>query len=147
MSPSVNAALGPNTDASLLVWRDGSEKTFSVKLGTLPNDQEAKADTNSQQNTGSFDNFGLAMASADAVPGAGKEGVVITDVDPDGAGAQKGLKVGDVILEAGGKAVSKPSDISDVLADAKKAGRKAVLLRVKSGDDTHFVALSVNPAS
>ncbi len=141
------AALGPNTDASLLVWRDGSEKTFSVKLGTLPNDQEAKADTNSQQNTGSFDNFGLAMASADAVPGAGKEGVVITDVDPDGAGAQKGLKVGDVILEAGGKAVSKPSDISDVLADAKKAGRKAVLLRVKSGDDTHFVALSVNPAS
>jgi serine protease Do len=141
------AALGPNADASLLVWHEGSEKTVSVKLGTLPNDQEAKADTGSQSNSTGFDNFGLALSPANAVPGAGKEGVVVTDVDPDGAGAQKGLKVGDVILEAGGKPVSTPSDVSDVIADAKKDGHKAVLLRVKSGDDTHFVALVVNPAS
>jgi serine protease Do len=141
------AALGPNAQASLLVWHEGSERTVSVKLGTLPNDQEAKADTSSQPGTGGFDNFGLALASADSVPGAGKEGVVITDVDPDGVGAQKGLKVGDVILEAGGKPVAKPSDVSDVLADAKKDGRKAVLLRVKSGDDTHFVALVIDSAS
>ncbi len=141
------AALGPNAQASLLVWHDGSQKTFSVKLGTLPNEREAKADTSSQSSDNGFDNFGLALSPADSVPGAGKQGVVITDVDPDGAGAQKGLKVGDVILEAGGKPVAKPSDVADVIADAKKEGHKAVLLRVKSGDDTHFVALVVNPAS
>ena len=141
------AALGPNAQASLLVWHDGSEKTVSVKLGTLPNDQEAKAETNSQSSNSGLDHFGLALASAESVPGAGSQGVVITDIDPDGAGAQKGLKVGDVILEAGGKPVAKPSDVANVLSDAKKDGRKAVLLRVKSGDDTHFVALVVNPAS
>jgi serine protease Do len=141
------AALGPNVQANLLVWHDGSEKTFSVKLGTLPNDQEAKADTSSPSGNAGFDNFGLALATASSVPGAGSQGVVITDVDPDGAAAQKGLKVGDVILEAGGKTVAKPSDVSTVLNDAKKEGRKAVLLRVKSGDDTHFVALVLNPAS
>ncbi len=37
------AALGPNVDASLLVWHDGAQKTFAVKLGTLPNDQVASA--------------------------------------------------------------------------------------------------------
>jgi serine protease Do len=141
------AALGPNAEASLLVWHDGSQKTFSVKLGTLPNDQEAKAEANSPASNTGFNNFGIALAAANSVPGAGSQGVVVTDVDPDGAGAQKGLKVGDVILEAGGKAVAKPSDVSDVLAQAKKDGRKAVLLRVKSGDDTHFVALAINPAS
>ena len=52
-----------------------------------------------------------------------------------------------MILEAGGKPVAKPSDVADVIADAKKEGHKAVLLRVKSGDETHFVALVVNPAS
>ncbi len=141
------ASLGPNAEASLLVWHDGSQKTFSVKLGTLPTDQEAKADTGSQSGTNGFDNFGLALSPANSVPGAGKDGVVVTDVDPDGIGAQKGLKVGDVILEAGGKPVSKPSDVAGVIADAKKEGHKAILLRVKSGDDTHFVALTVNPAS
>jgi serine protease Do len=141
------AALGPNAQASLLVWHEGSQKTVSVKLGTLPSEQEAKADTGSDSSSTGFDNFGLALSPANAVPGAGKEGVVVTDVDPDGAAAQKGLKVGDVILEAGGKPVATPSDVSDVISDAKKEGHKAVLLRVKSGDDTHFVALVVNPAS
>jgi serine protease Do len=43
--------------------------------------------------------------------------------------------------------VSRPSDISSALDAAKKDGRKAVLLRVKSGDQTRFVALATNPAS
>ena len=55
--------------------------------------------------------------------------------------------VGDVILEAGGHPVSQPSDVTSVLNDAKKDGRKAVLLRVKSGDNTHFVAVTTNQKS
>ena len=61
--------------------------------------------------------------------------------------AQKGLRSGDVILEAAGRPVSRPAEISSALDAAKKDGRKAVLLRVKSGDQTRFVALATNPAS
>ncbi len=43
------AALGPNVDASLLVWHDGAQKTFAVKLGTLPNDQVASAEAEQRQ--------------------------------------------------------------------------------------------------
>ena len=78
------------------------------------------------------------------MPGAGSEGVVVADVDQDSAAAQKGLKVGDVILEAGGEKVSKPSEITDVISAAKKDGRKAVLLRVKSEQGIRFVALSTS---
>ncbi len=141
------AALGPGKTADLLYWRSGSEKTASVKLGTLPEEKEARLHPPVGEENDAFKGLGLTLAPASSVQGAGKEGVVVADVDPDGIAAQKGLQVGDVILEAGGKPVSKPSDVAAALAEAKKENRKAVLLRVKSGEDTRFVAISVNPAS
>jgi serine protease Do len=141
------AALGPEKKVDLTYVRDGAEKTANVRLGTLPAEKEAALST--PENTGgraSLANLGLSLAPASSVSGA-KEGVVITDVDPDGVAAQKGLRSGDVILEAAGRPVSRPAEISSALDAAKKDGRKAVLLRVRSGDQTRFVALATNPAS
>ena len=81
------------------------------------------------------------------MPGAGKTGVVVADIDPDGMGAQKGLRSGDVILEAAGKPVSSPSQVVDAIKEAKAEGHKAVLLRVKTGDATRFVALATRANS
>jgi serine protease Do len=141
------AALGPGKKTDLTYWHDGSEKTVSVKLGSLPEEQEARAATGTQRDKSALAGLGLTLAPAESVPGAGREGVVVSDVDPDGIAAQKGLRVGDVILEAGGKTVAKPSEISTILAEAKKDGRKAVLLRVKGPQGTRFVAIATNPAS
>jgi len=141
------AALGPGKKADLIYWHDGSEKTVSVKLGSLPDDKEVHARPIAPQGNDVFKGLGLTLAPASSVQGAGTQGVVVADIDPDGAAAQKGMQVGDVILEAGGRAVSKPADVAAALADAKKENRKAVLLRVKSNDGTHFVAIAVNPAS
>ena len=141
------AALGPKAKADLLIWRNGSDKTLSMTLGTLPNQQQAKAEVKSSTESSALSTYGLTLSPANEVPGAGKKGVVVTAVDPDGSAAQKGLKVGDVILEAGGKTVASPADVTAVLNDAKKEGRKAVLLRVKNGEETHFVALAVGKAS
>ncbi|VTZ22349.1 putative periplasmic serine endoprotease DegP-like [Methylocella tundrae] len=141
------AALGPGKKADLLYWHDGSEKTVAVKLGSLPDDSKAGSKPAALADNSALTGLGLKLAPASSIQGAGSDGVVIADINPDGVAAQKGLRVGDVILEAGGHAVSKPSDISSVIADAKKDGRKAVLLRVKSGEGTRFVAIATNPAS
>ena len=45
-----------------------------------------------------------------------------------------------------GLAVSKPSDVTAALSDAKKDGHKAVLLRVKTGDNVRYVALAPSNA-
>ena len=79
--------------------------------------------------------------------GKGEPGVVVAQIDPDGAAARKGLRPGDVILEAAGQPVTRPTDVQKALLDARKEGRKAVLLRVKSGEGTRFVALAANPAT
>ena len=139
------AGLGPDAKASLSYWHDGAEKTADVKLGTLPNnDKVAKAEVQGDEDKATVGALGLQLAPAAAVPGAGKDGVVVAEVDADSPAAQKGFKVGDVILEAGGQKVSKPSDITSVISQAKKDGRKAVLLRVKNDQGVHFVALGTS---
>jgi serine protease Do len=141
------AALGPGKKIDLLFWHSGSEKTVSVKLGSLPDDKEARAKPSASEESNDFSGLGLTLAPAASMQGAGNQGVVIAEIDPDGAAAQKGLHVGDVILDAGGRAVNQPAEVSSVLAEAKKDGRKAVLLRVKSAEGTRFVAIATNPAS
>jgi len=141
------AALGPGKKTDLIYWHDGSEKTTSVKLGSLPDDKEARANPGTHQDNNSFSGLGLTLAPAASVQGAGSHGVVVADLDPDGVAAQKGLQVGDIILEAGGHAVNQPADVKAALAEAKKENRKAVLLRIKGSEGTHFVAIAIDSAS
>ena len=56
--------------------------------------------------------LGLSLAPAVKFPGAGEEGVVITEVDPNSDAADKGLKAGDVILQVAGETVSQPGDVA-----------------------------------
>jgi serine protease Do len=77
------------------------------------------------------------------VRGAGGDGLVVTDIDPDGAAAQKGLRRGDVIIEAGGQAIHSRADLSGAIDGARKEGRRSVLLRVRSADGAKFIAVPV----
>jgi serine protease Do len=68
---------------------------------------------------------------------------VITAVDPEGPAAEHGLKSGDVILDVGGKSVSSVGELRGALSEAKSGGKHDVLIRVKSADNTHFVAMPI----
>ena len=137
------ASLGPEKQVKLTYLRDGSEKTADVKLGSLPSDpQQARATPPQQQERASLTRWGMRLT-----PSRDGQGVLVAEVDPDGVAAQKGLRNGDVILEAAGKPVSRPADVQAALSEARKDNRKAVLLRIKSGEGTHFVALATNPTS
>ncbi|HEX9169936.1 MAG TPA: Do family serine endopeptidase [Roseiarcus sp.] len=132
------AALGPKKTAKLSIVRNGSPMTIDVTLGTMPADKTASADThNSDDNAGSaLAKLGLTLRTAH-----GQDGVVVSEVDPDGAAADKGLKQGDVILEVAGKSVSRPSEVAEAIDTAKSDGKKSVLLRVKSGDGERYLTL------
>ena len=136
----VISGLAPGSNAKLDVLHQGKSKVINLTLGQLPNAQEAKADV---ENGGGTDvpRLGLTVAPAGKVDGAGKEGVVVTKVEPKSAAAERGLKKGDVILEVAGKSVSNPADVSSALEAARTDKKSSVLIRLRTGDASHYVAV------
>ena len=139
--------MAPGDSVKLTVLRKGGEKTVALTLGQLPNEREARAEIGRDQPSGTeVARLGFRLAPAGQVAGSGNEGVVVTNVDPNGVAADHGFKTGDVILDIGGKKVGNPGDVRDAIRDAQKDGKRTVLMRVKSADGTKFVALRLAKA-
>ncbi len=136
------AGLAPGTSVKLDVVHKGDSKTVTLALGELPNERQAKGgdDGRTQQAPGT-PRLGLSLAPAGEVQGAGQKGVVVTEVDPQGPAAQRGIQTGDVILNVGGKPVANVGEVRSELAQAKSSGKSSVLLQVKNAEATRFVAV------
>jgi serine protease Do len=136
------AVASPGSKAEVTVLRDGKSQSLDLTLGTMPKQQqEANAQGGQQPQSSAEPNLGLSLAPARDVQGAGREGVVVLGVDPSGSAAQNGMQSGDVILDAGGKAVETPSDVRQAIAQTRSEGRHSILMRVKSAQGTQFMAL------
>ncbi len=147
------AELDPDTNVKLSIVRYGDQRVVDMKLGSFPSAKKLAAlqkDEPADQSE-QMDKLGLSLAPAGRIPGAGEDGVVITEVDPASDAADKGLKPGDIILQVAGVDVSSPDDVAKGLkkaTDAAKGGKDTVkvLMQVKTGDQTRFVALSLKKA-
>ncbi|MET4797981.1 Do family serine endopeptidase [Bradyrhizobium sp. LB11.1] len=135
------ATLAPGTSVKLDVVHKGDTKTVTLALGELSNERQAKADDGKTQQAPGTPRLGLSLAPAGDVQGAGQKGVVVTEVDPQGPAAQRGIQTGDVILNVGGKPVTNIADVRSELAQAKSSGKNSVLLQVKNAEATRFVAV------
>ena len=142
------AAFAPNTSIDVRVLRSGKEQSVPVQLGDFKNAQTAAATPGlpkpetTKPVTAIPNDLGLTFAPA--TPGKGsKDGLAIASVETGSDAAAKGLRTGDVIIEVGGQAVQSSDDVNGGIAEAKKLGRRAVLLRVKSGTETRFVAVQM----
>ncbi len=137
--------LAPGNAVKLNVLHKGQDKVINLTLGQLPNTVEAKADLDKDSSKPSrgtdVPKLGMTVAPANSVAGAGKEGVVVTEVDPKSAAAERGFKEGDVILEVGGKSVASADDVRDAITAARGDNKSTVLMRVKSGGSSRFVAV------
>lgn len=145
--------VGQVVDVELL--RKGQKQSAKVTIGRLEeeddNESDLKSDTGKDDDPKGSEIIGLVLSplndelrkkySLDSK----MNGVVIEAVDPQSPAASKGLKPGDVIVEAAQDRVSEPEDVAKSIEKVKKAGRKAVLLRVEdSKGDLRFVAVPVS---
>jgi serine protease Do len=135
------AALGPKKSVGLTLSRDGKETHVDVTLGAMPSDKALALAEPKPEPTPEPASV-LRGLGLDLAPGK-DGGVRIVGVDTDSAAAQHGLQEGDVIVDAGGKEVSKPAEVAAALEEARNAGRRSVLLRVRTDQSARFVALPV----
>jgi len=138
-------AMAPGASVKLNVLHKGQDKVVTLTLGQLPNTVEAKADNDDDSKGAArgtdVPKLGMTVAPANTVAGAGKEGVVVTEVDPKSAAAERGFKEGDVILEVAGKSVNSAGDLREAVSAARNDNKNIILMRVKSGGQSRFVAI------
>ena len=135
------AEIKPGSPADVVVWRDGAEKTVSVSIEKLTD--VAAATPEAANPAAPVEPQDLAAFGLKVAPNDKGIGVVVTDVDPDSAAAERGLSPGDVIAAVNESDVRSASDVSKAVDAAAAKGRKSVLLRVDGENGSRFVALPV----
>ncbi len=142
------ARVKPGQSVGVKLLRDGKEKSLSVAVGELPdakklakNDRNAKGDDNGTLNGVAVDDVNQRTRRELNLPGEVRGGAVVTQVDPDSAAADAGIKAGDVILEINREKVT---SAQDAVRLTEHATDKATLLKVWSNGGTRYVVVDEN---
>jgi serine protease Do len=129
--------VGKNVPIKVFRDKDGKEVELSVTVGELKEDKIV-ASPASKKNELGLTVQGLSPEIARSLGLEDTQGVVVTAVDPGGAGAAAGFRRGDVILEVDRKPIRSLSDYEKAIAEAKD---KNLLFLVRRGDANVFLAL------
>lgn len=135
--------LEPGTQATLGITRNGRKRKIEAVIGQEPT-------TTGHLHEGSFDEQVTSLGRSDwtqlglsilppGIPNV--EGVVVTDVDPEGLAADRGIDPGDIIVTVFDRKVSSEEDIEKAFRHARKAGKQSLLMRVRSGQKTQFIVI------
>ena len=136
----------------VIIFRDGKTKTIKVTLGRREAAEKEKLVpvTKAPEKIKETEKFGMKLLTINSesriqlnLP-EDLEGVAVLDVSETSDAFEKGIRAGDVIVEAGRTKIADVSDISKIFEDATEAGRKSILLLVLRGDNSRFVGLSLS---
>ncbi len=136
----------------VVVFRDGGTETLLVTLGRLEEAVLASAEGGSTLEPAEAPQFsiqGLLLGQMTTeyrerfMINSDTDGVVVLEVEESSQAAEKGLRPGDVIVEVSQNPVHVPKDVVDRIEAARDAGRRSILLLVRSGGSGRFVALTL----
>ncbi len=147
--PRVVAEATIGSSADVQIFRDGETLTRRIEVARLENEDDETSETSETEPAGPEKTvvlgLGLSELNDDLRRRFGvsdeTEGVLVTDVDPLSAAAEKGVRPGDVIVQVAQRAVSSPEDVEAIVLSEEKSGRNSVLLRLSAGGNIRFVAL------
>ncbi|HBM39539.1 MAG TPA: serine protease, partial [Sulfitobacter sp.] len=148
-----NSTVGASVRVTVL--REGKSQTLKVKLGRREDAEGAGASASEPEDeaepeapasksvlgltiTPLTDDLRTELGADDSV-----EGLAVTEVDEMSEAFEKGLRVGDIITEAGQQPILSITDLEDRITEAKDGGRKSLLLLVRRAGDPRFVALGL----
>ena len=136
-----NAKIGETANLTLI--RQGQTKEVQVKIGILPDDDEAVASA-PEPGGKEVDRLGLSVSSLTAEQREQLEvksnGVLVQDVKP-GAAMDGGIRRGDVILRIQDQAVKDVKQFNDIVKGLPKGKSIAMLVQRRGG--SQFLALKL----
>jgi Do/DeqQ family serine protease len=138
----------PGTEIKLTILRDGNTQELTAVLDEFDLDKSDQRNDQQDDNGPSYEKqsgkLGLTLQSV--TPHVAKqlglssenEGVVVTDVDQSGIGADAGIARGDVLLEVNRTSVNSPDAVQ---AAIEKAGSKPLLLLIARKGQTIYLTV------
>jgi len=153
--PLLVAETDVGSEASVTVWRKGQTLSKTIKIGSLEKAEkegtleDRHAEDGAPAKGGEGQALGLTMDNANPALrqqfhlGVKIEGVVVTDVAPTSSAAAKHIQSGDLIQEVNQHPVKTVAEVLELVAAAKRDGRKSVLLLLESKGELRFIALPV----
>ena len=143
-----NAPVGKTVNVDVL--RGGEEVTLEVKLGRRELaegvfDEEVPEEEEPEE----IEILGMSLMPltddlrSDLGLDEDSHGLFVAMVDEVSEAFVKGMRAGDIIEKAGQRKVDTIEEFEEQIEAAKDAGRKSVLLLVRSGGNPRFIALSV----
>jgi Do/DeqQ family serine protease len=127
------ANTAPGSKATVVVVRDGSEKSFTVTLDEAEGKRAGRVDAPAAGDNNAALGIGLER---------GPKGLVITQVNPDSRAADAGLQEGDIIQEVNRQPVQSVEDVRSAVR--RSTDRPVLLLINREGRD---VFVTVKPAN
>ena len=143
--PPLVGAVAPGDSVDVLILRNGEQETIEVTIEPLDEGERVAAlpaDASSDQSR-----LGVEVA---AVPAEQMEqmgvthGVIVSEIDPEGAAASAGIVSGDVILSINREKIDSVDKLASIVGDAPSD--EAIPVLVQRGTSPMFLALTLPSA-
>ena len=150
--PRIVADTPVDATVPVIVIREGDRITLDATIALLDEDAEPplpEMEPGEEPKGTDLPDLGMTLsplsqsARVDFGIAESVEGVLVTEVAPDGQAAEKGVARGDVIVEVAQEPVQTPAEVEERIAEAVDAGRKSVLFLVHSQGELRFVPLTL----
>jgi len=137
--PSVIADTPPGQKVSLKIIHEKKEQTIAVKIGELPEENDASQKLESRDPEIGVRVQRITPEAARRLGMSSTKGVLVMEVQPGSPAEQIGLEPADVIREVNQRPVNNVSDFERAVRQGRRGDR--ILLLVQRGDNTVFFAL------
>ena len=110
--PLTVGAIRPDSEVNAMVLRDGKKKTIKVTVGELPKDPELAFNDTEKNILGLVVNNQTNTEDRNFL-----EGVVVSQVDPQGIAYRSGIRTGDIIYSLARIKVKNVAEFKDILSE------------------------------
>jgi len=149
--PRLVADSPPDKPVKVSIWRDGKEVEVTLSVVAYNPNRPVPQPPAPEPPKPPPTVAALGVKLARLTPELRKQfqlpdaahGIVIVDVPQNSAGANQGLRAGDLLITAGTAPVATPDEVLQHIAAAKKAGRKNILIRVEREGNFRFITMPI----
>jgi serine protease Do len=146
--PKLVADAAPGEKTSVTVWRQGRKRSLKVSVARSPEVTADAGELATEPVAGP--RLGLALVPmTEALRqrydiGEDIHGALVVETESGSAAAQEDIRPGDVIVQAGGKPVSTPADVINIVRESSASHRDSVLLLVNRQGSQRFVTVQLS---